>query len=217
MPLDRRLSRELDAAGVRPGAPLLVVDADEVLVHFADDFRTWVERRGVRFELKEYSLDSALRDADGAPLSRERIEPLIWGFIEEETHRQRAIEGAADALSELSREAQVVVLTNAPASARAARIENLRAHGMDYPVVINEGGKGPALDWLRRRAAAPVAFVDDSPRQLRSAAEHGGDLARLHFVGSEIVRRVVPPSDDAHHHPADWTECAALVRGALAL
>lgn len=217
MPLDHRTLGELEAAAIRSGEPLVVVDADEVLVHFADDFEVWVRGRGVRFELTEYSLDTALRDEDGQPLTRERIEPLLHAFIAEETHRQRAVDGAAEALGALAREAQVVVLTNAPLHVREQRIGNLGDHGMTYPVVINEGGKGPALDWLRRRAAAPVAFVDDSPRQLKSAAEHADPVARLHLVGSDIVRRVVAPSDHAHHHPQNWTECGALIRRALRL
>ncbi|MGB0504759.1 MAG: hypothetical protein ACPGGK_01060, partial [Pikeienuella sp.] len=77
-------------------------------------------------------------------------------------------------------------------------------------------GKGRALSWMAAQADAPVAFVDDSHVQLKSAAKHAPETTRLHLVGSEIVRPIIGPAEDAHHHPADWTECEALIRKALA-
>lgn len=213
--LDARLLREMQAAEVARGTPLLVVDADEVLVEFAGHFGEFCQTAGFEFNLVEYSLDSAIRRPGGAALTREEITPLIWGFIEENTHRQREVPGAASALAELSDVAQVVVLTNAPVSVREQRIQNLSGLGMDYPVIVNEGGKGRALSWLAASADAPVAFVDDSHVQLRSAAKYAPETTRLHLVGSEVVRPIIGPSDDAHHHPADWTECARLIRAAL--
>ena len=210
-----RVMAELEAAEVERGRPLLVVDADEVLVEFAAHFRVYCEGRGLSFALTEYSLDTALRGPDGAVLTRDQIAPLIWGFIEDHTHEQWEIPGAAAALSALSGAAQVVVLTNAPAKMRAARIANLRDLGMDYPVVMNEGGKGRALRWLAARADAPMVFVDDSAAQLGSAAKHAGGTTLVHLVGSDLVRDIVPPSEVAHHHPGTWDEATPLIRAAL--
>ena len=58
--------------------------ADEVLVHFADDFGPWCARQGFTFSLIEYRLDTSLRHPDGTPLTRDEIEPLIHRFIAEE-------------------------------------------------------------------------------------------------------------------------------------
>jgi hypothetical protein len=88
---------------------------------------------------------------------------------------------------------------------------------MDYPVIMNEGGKGRAIDWLQGRAAAPAAFVDDSHVQHVSARKHAPAVTRLHLVGSDVVRGIVGPSEAAHHHPEHWRECVALIRRALEL
>lgn len=210
-----RVLRELEAAEVTRGRPLLVVDADEVLVEFASHFRQFCEAEGFTFTLTEYSLDTALRDMNGKPLTREQIAPLIWGFIEGHTHEQWEIPGAADALADLANDAQVVVLTNAPSKMRAERIANLSGLGMDYPVVMNEGGKGRALRWLADRADAPMAFVDDSVAQIGSAAKHAPETTLLHLVGSDLVRPVIGRADKAHHHPETWTEATPLIRAAL--
>lgn len=212
---DPRILQELEAANVVRGRPLLVVDADEVLVEFASHFKQFCEQAGYLFDLTEYSLDTAIRGQDGVPLTREQIGPLIWGFIEGHTHEQWEIPGAAAALSGLADIAQIVVLTNAPSKMRAERVANLSALGMDYPVIMNEGGKGRALRWLAERAAAPMAFVDDSVAQIGSAAKHAPGATLFHFVCPDILRKIVTPSGEAHHHPNGWAEAVPLIRRAL--
>lgn len=206
------VAAELGALSLARGRPLLAVDADEVLVRFAAPFKTWLEGEGFGFDLSEYRLDTAIRSPGGDVLTREEITPLVWGFIEARTAHQPAAEGAADALARLSEVAQIVVLTNAPARVRAQRVRNLAALGMDYPVVINEGGKGRALNWLAARAEAPVVFVDDSPAQHVSAAKRAPDVARLHLVACPMVAGVVGPAPAAQHHPADWAAAEATAR-----
>ncbi len=213
--IPKRVLSELEAAGVVPGRPVLAVDADEVLVHFAEHFGEYVGDRGLLFELTEYRLGSALKTADGIPLPREQIMPLIWGFIREQTRWQRMIEGAADALSGLADHSQIVVLTNAPAEMRDDRIANLADHGIPYPVVMNEGGKGRALRWLALRAEAPVVFVDDSIEQIGSAAKHAPQVMRLHLVGSAMLKPIIGRADAAQGHPHDWAEATKLIQGAL--
>ncbi|QIE55913.1 HAD family hydrolase [Pikeienuella piscinae] len=209
-----RVLAELESAGVEPGRPLIAVDADEVLVHFAEHFAEWVMEKGFEFELTEYRLDTAIR-RDGEALSRDEIFPLVWGFVECETRRQRQIDGAAAALRRLAGVAQIVVLTNAPAQVRADRVANLAGLDMPFPVVMNEGGKGRALDWLASRANAPVAFIDDSGDQHASARRHAGDVARLHLVGSTMLKPIVGPAETADHHPHDWREAEDMIRQIL--
>lgn len=210
-----RVLAELEAAKIEPGRPLVAVDADEVLIHFAAHFKTYCEERGYGFALIEYRLDSALSKPDGARLSRDEISGLIWGFIEERTRRQPPIDGAAAALRSLSAEAQVVVLTNAPSKVRADRIANLAGHGMSYPVVMNEGGKGRALAWLSARARAPVVFVDDSVAQHGSAAKHAPQVMRFHMVAPEILRPIIGEAPGAIRTPS-WLDALPRIERALA-
>lgn len=210
-----RVLAELESAGVEPGRPLIAVDADEVLVHFAEHFAEWVAGRGFEFNLTEYRLDTAIRRRGGEALSRDEIFPLVWGFVEGETHRQREIDGASAALRRLADIAQIVVLTNAPSQVRGDRIANLAGLDMTFPVVMNEGGKGRALNWLAARAAAPVAFIDDSADQHASARKHAVDVARLHLVGSTMLKPIVGPAETADHHPHDWLEAEEMIRRVL--
>jgi hypothetical protein len=207
-------SGEIDALALETGRPLLAVDADEVLVLMAEHFDRFLRGRGWRLELSAYRLDGAMVEiATGFRAGREQGWAMIDAFFAEETQRQSAVAGAAVGLAAIAGFAQVVVLTNVPGFAAADRVANLLGHGIDYPVIVNEGGKGRALAALSRRVWAPVAFVDDSPSQIASAARHAPEVTRLHFVGSPMVRAVVPPVPEAHHAPPDWPGIVATLRG----
>lgn len=214
--IPERVLSELEATRIERGRPLVVVDADEVLVHFAEHFARWLEARKYRFQLVEYKLNSAISRENGEVLTRDEVFPLIWGFVTGETRHQPEISGASAALARLSELAQVVVLTNAPPEVTTDRIANLASHGINYPVVMNEGGKGRALRWLAEMADAPTVFVDDSIEQLNSAARRTEGLTLLHLVGPEMLKPVVGPAEAAHHHPQDWNEAEALIREAIA-
>lgn len=211
--LPQLLALEIDRA-----RPLLAVDADEVLVHFARHLQRYVAGRGYRLDLSEYKLDGAFtRAADGAVLSKVEGWGLISDFFEEETGRQEIVEGAAETLAALVAEdgAQVVVLTNVPQAARAARIANLAGHGLDYPLIANVGGKGRALRYLWDHSAAPMAFIDDSPLQLGSAETRAPGVARVHFVADPELRRIAGTAPAADHSMACWRTGRALLARVL--
>ena len=88
---------------------------------------------------------------------------------------------------------------------------------MGYPMVENSGGKGRALFWMAAQAAAPVLFIDDSPKQHESAARRAPNITRIHFVGASHLRRILPESPAAHHRVEGWEECEALVQRQLSL
>ncbi len=205
---------QMDAAPLREGRPLLAVDADEVMVVFAEHLGKYMETIGWRLDLSEYRLDGAIIEiASGRAAGREEGWGVIERFFREETLRQEAIAGAAEGLAGIAEHMQVVVLTNAPRFAREDRKTNLAALGMDYPLIVNEGGKGRVLNALAEQVRAPVTFIDDTPSQIESASIHAPEVTRVHFVGSEYVRRVAPKSAHGHHHPESWEEIAGLLRG----
>lgn len=208
------IREQMDAIPLAEGRPLLAVDADEVMVVFAEHLGRYMESVGWRLDLTDYRLDGAITEiATGRAAAREEGWALIEGFFRAETRRQQAVAGAPEGLAEIAAHMQVVVLTNAPRFAREDRIANLAGLGMEYPVIVNEGGKGRVLNALAERVRAPAVFIDDAPNQLESAARHAPDVRRLHFVGSDYVRRVATKAEAGHHHPESWEEIAALLAG----
>src|SRR3546814_17301665 len=88
-------------------------------------------------------------------------------------HRQQPIAGAVEALDDLGRGADIVVLTNIGEEGQAGRVEQLRRVGIDCPVICNQGGKGPPLAAIIDQYRPSVAvFVDDLGMHHESSAIH---------------------------------------------
>jgi len=217
----RRMTNEtfyIDAATVpvTSARPLLIVDADEVLLAFARGFDKFLGERGCYLDLVSYRLHgnvrriddrSALIDIEVTGLLDEFREALDW---------LEPVEGARDAIADLACDMDVVVVSNVSAAQAPARLKNLAALGMTVPLLANSGPKGPAVKTLARRAGKPVFFVDDIPMHHASVAEHAPDVIRIHFVGDERLKALLAPSPHAHVRLDDWAAASAFVRGRLA-
>jgi hypothetical protein len=214
--LDPQVMAQLRALPIELGRPLLAVDADEVLVYLAEHLTRYLPTIGFRMLLTQYQLEGSIFPIDSdIPVGFDDCLRLIDRFFNVETLNQQALPGAVETLARLSEQAQIIVLTNVPRHARDLRRQNLAALGMGYPMVENAGGKGRALFWMAAQAAAPVLFIDDSPKQHESAARRAPDITRIHFVGASHLRLILPESPAAHHRVEDWQECEALVQREL--
>jgi len=122
--------------------------------------------------------------------------------------------GASEALTRLADTASIVILSNAPAHGREPRARWLVKNGLDYPLVINSGPKGPAVAALASRTSGPVAFVDDLLPNLESVAETAPQVRRFQLVADERLRPYAP-SAERHPRIDDWPSLAAAIAAAL--
>lgn len=216
--LEPRTLAELRTLSLTADSPVIAVDADDTLIHFVGHLSTWMLERGFRMRLDSYQLEGSMFPVGSDdPLPFQDCITLINDFFAEETVRQQPLDGGVEALVDLAADAQIVILTNVPRHAAAARRENLLGLGLDYPLVINSGGKGRAMAWLAARSDAPVALVDDSTTQLQSVARHAPGAVRLHFAGTEHISRLYPECVHADEQVHDWPACQAALRRLLAL
>jgi FMN phosphatase YigB (HAD superfamily) len=192
--------------------PLVVTDCDEVLLHMVRHFRDWMgEQHGIAFALSGNPFaETFLLPGRSEPLSFEEKWQFLDAFFDGEMARQTPIAGAVEAVAELQREADVVVLTNLQDRYNAARTAQLREHGFAVPVVTNQGPKGAALKRIVDEYAPNRAvFVDDLAHHHASAAETLPDIRRLHFCGEEAIAAHVPCAFEAGHAHAridTWDE-----------
>lgn len=209
---------QLRAVPVTPGRPLVAVDVDEVLVVFVDHLSRFIRTLGFEMRLVTYQLEGSMFPlGSDDPLPFDDCIQLINRFFRAETEAQQAIEGGAAALERLAADAQVVILTNVPRHATAARRRNLDALGIAHPLVVNSGGKGRAMAWLAAKAAAPVAFIDDSVKQIESVAKHVPGSVRVHFAWADFIDRIFPECAHATHRVRSWKAAEAALRRGLAL
>ena len=205
---------QLQALEVHADKPLIITDADEVLLKFMQRVEHYLDSIGLWIDLSSFALSSNIKSKEtNEPV---KVPTLIDDFFAAETAHIEAAEGAAETLAMLSAQAQIVVLTNLPAEHKQARVENLRGHGMDYPVVVNSGLKGPAVKWLADKTSGPVFFLDDIPHNIDSVAEHAPHVTAIHFIADARLGKLIGKAEGATARIDIWAEAHDFIAGKIA-
>jgi hypothetical protein len=194
------------------GRPLVICDVDEVIVHFTRDFEDYIGQRGLWLDTSSFALNGNIRERDtNAPAPEPLVADLIGDFFETRTRNMQEIDGAVSSLLTIGERADVVLLTNLPHTSGDHRRENLRNHGLPYPVVTNSGPKGPAIRNLADRGGSPIVFIDDSPSYIASAHEYAPEVHLIHFLHDDRFSRHIEPLDYVSLRTASWDEARAYV------
>jgi FMN phosphatase YigB (HAD superfamily) len=202
-------------ARLRRGRPLVIVDADEVLLRFAEGFDRFLRERELFLDFASYRLHGNVKRLD----DRSAILDIKVTALLEEFRRDldwlEPVEGARESLAALGESAGVIVLSNVTPEQAVSRAHNLVRLGFDFPLVANSGLKGLAVKHLANHASAPTLFIDDIPRHLASAAEHAPDVTRIHLVGDARLKPLLPPSPHANLYAEDWAAAALYIHSQL--
>jgi phosphoglycolate phosphatase-like HAD superfamily hydrolase len=196
--------------------PLVVSDADDVIFNFVLPFTEFLPQVGLEFTWKSYRFTGNILREDGTVAENDEAWDAFHAFYDRHGDALEPIPGAVEALLALSARATVIVLTNLPGRHRKYRATNLARLGLNFPLVINIGRKGPAMRALAEGVGAPVFFLDDSPRHIESVAETAPDVVRLHFVGDKRLATIVEPAPRSHHRTDDWRSARAIIESRLA-
>ena len=212
------IPEELASLVIDPDRPLLIVDVDEVLALFMHGFGRFLGRRGYEFQVERFALFQNIY----APGATEHLDLATGRNLFDDFFRFAAEEidpapGAADSLRSLARGATVVILTNAPDFARAARGRWLVTHGMDYPLIINSGPKGAAVAHLAGLTRGPVAFIDDLLGNLESVAQAAPAVHRFQLVADERLQPIAPAAPERHRRIDEWPTLERAVTETLNL
>lgn len=192
--------------------PLIVTDCDEVLLYMVRHFRDWLgEDHGVEFRLEGNPFVQSMKwSGSGEQIPEGDVWRLLQLFFKQEMDRQTPIDGAVEAIAELQREADVVVLTNLTDQFNEDRRRQLQAIGINVRVYTNQGPKGPALRKIvEEYAPSRAVFIDDLAQHHASVAEILPSSARLHLCGEPAIAPHVPcahEAGDAHARIDNWAQ-----------
>lgn len=201
---------------IRADAPLLIVDVDEVLAHFMAGFERYAARDGFEMRIDRFALFQNLyRPGATECIDLETGKALFDRFFLDGADDLDPVEGAADALATLSSDADVVILTNAPAHALESRTGWLSKHGFDYPMILNAGLKGPAIAQIAGRTSGAAAFIDDLLPNLDSSEKDAPAVKRFQIIADERLRPFAPTAPDRHDLHEAWTTLAPALKAAL--
>lgn len=204
----------VDSAAVplSPDRPLLILDADEVLLRFADGFDRFLRARGLYLDFVSYRLHGNVKrlDDDIAALDVE-----VTALLEEfrtDLDDLEAVDGAIEVIRALLPRLDVVVLSNVTSVQAPARRRNLDSLGLVFPLIANSGPKGAAVKRLAERAGRPVFFMDDIAHHHASVREVSPDVMRIHFIGDERLRPLMPISPHPNYRAQTWRDADAFIR-----
>ena len=205
--LEDSVAEQLSELAIPADRPLIISDADEVLLTFVEALERFFQSRGNYLKTDSFRITGNVhRQDDDSRLSGKEVKAELDAFFSEGMHLQSVVDGAVDALAALSIRATVLVLTNVPLAQRSDRQERLASFGIDYPVIANSGMKGPAVAVLAAQVDAPVFFLDDLPPNLTSVKDAAPDVHRLHFMADDRLRKMVPQADFATAFFDNWRE-----------
>lgn len=200
-----------------PTRPLIICDADEVLLRFLAGLERYLERHGYYLDLTSFRIHGNVKHQETRePVADETVTKMIGDFFANDTRHLEPVEGAAAALRELNTHAQIVILSNLPETSRNARVENLVEHGMPYPVIAGSGPKGPVVKRLLGDFPNRIVFVDDLPPNLSSVATETPHVHRLHFIADPRLAKLLRPAPDAHRRIDDWPTAARWIASVIA-
>ena len=201
----------LDAA-----KPLLIVDADEVILRFADGFDRFLAQRELFLDLTTYRLHGNVkRKDDRKPVLDVEVTALLDEF-RADLDWLDAVEEAVSVLHGLAPLMNIIVLSNVSETQAPARLRNFEKLGLPYPLISNSGPKGPFVKALASRVEGPTFFIDDIPMHHASVAEGSPDVLRIHLIGDERLKPLLPPTPHAHLRAETWRDADAFIRSRLA-
>ncbi len=214
--MEPHVRSQLDSLNLDPHRPLIVSDADEVLAYFIAGLERFLLRMGYWLDLTSFAITGNVRkQGSNEPCTQSQVQNLLADFFTADIEQLDPVAGAAEALASLNGRAQIIVLSNVPPAAHAARQRWLRLHGMDYPLIANAGSKGLPLRFLEQRIRAPIFFVDDLPPHLDAVAEHAGSVCLLHFIADKRLAALAGPAQNCHLHTSHWPEARAFIEARL--
>jgi hypothetical protein len=193
--------------------PLLICDCDEVLLHMVRHFGVWLgEAHEIDFSPNGGDFATSMKRRDGTAIPRDEMWGLLDGFFPAEMARQTLVPNAREALADIARAADIVILTNLGDHCREARIAQLADLGIAHRVECNQGGKGEPVARLVAEHGGPVTvFVDDLSVHHDSVARHAPQVHRLHMVSEPALAPHVPAAPAAHARIDDWRDAAMWI------
>lgn len=202
--------------GVDPGKPLLIVDVDEVLGLFMEGFGRFLESRELEFRVERFALfQNIYRPGETKHIDVAEGKRLFDDFFRYGCGDMEPAPGASAALGALSRRAHVVILTNAPAQGRLGRARWLGRHGLDYPLILNSGPKGPLAAALASQTQGPAVFIDDLIPNLDSVEQAAPHVTRFQMVADPRLRPLAPSAPERHARIDHWPDLKAAIDEAI--
>jgi len=205
----------LERLGLATDRPLVIVDVDEVLGLFMLGFGAWIAERGYELRFERFALfQNIYRPGAVENVDLAEGRQLFDDFFASGCGELEPAPGAVEALRRLRARAEILILSNAPASAEQLRGDWLKKHGLPEALILSSGPKGPITAALTAQTRGKTAFVDDLIPNLDSVAAHSPATATFQHV-ADLRLRPLAPRSERHPRIDDWAELGEAIEAAI--
>ena len=199
-----------------PEQPLIICDVDEVVVHFLQPLRKFLNSCGFRLESNNFSLNDNIFSVDTNKLAgSNKVQQLLLQFYDIAAENLPIVENAKESLHVLSKLTNIVFLSNIPEQFKIQRQRNLESHGLLFPLLINHGPKGPFAATLAAQTSSKIFFIDDNPLNLRSVRENITDVHLIQFIADEVFFNLSPQIKCVKLKSRNWNQIEQYIEGVL--
>ncbi|WP_235919395.1 hypothetical protein [Aureimonas psammosilenae] len=196
---------------------LLLLDIDEVVLHFIDPFSTLLEEFGARLTPSSFRLTGNVHSiATGAAVSGNELDRVTQRLYEEQEERQMPVEGVGPALTALSELADIVFLTAMTPSHYESRRRLLDKAGLRFPMIATQRSKGGVAAELMEKRTGRLVFVDDLPPNLVAVSRSVPEARLVHLMATTLFRDCLPPLPPGARQAKNWPEATDVIRSLLA-
>ena len=199
--------------------PLLISDADEVILDFLGAFEKYLLSHDLRFDLSTYSLfGNILEIKNNNPISKEEVISHLDNFFDIHTKDISIVNGAFENLKKIEDElnCQIIILTNIPLKRRQDRIHCFQTNNLNYPIITNVNSKGPTIREIINNFNNKVFFVDDMIFNLISANEEVPKVKLIHYVSDKRLVKLIKTPEDIAYKADSWDTIYTYIKNELA-
>lgn len=197
---------------------LIVLDVDEVVLHFIAPFQDLLASFGARLHFDSFKMTGNVRSqSTGAALTGHELDRSTEQLFREQEARQTLVEGAQAAIERLGTRCDIVFLTAMPPHHYEPRRRLLDREGLAHrPMIATQRSKGALIAEMRQRWSGPIAFVDDLPSNLEGVRRSVPDVHLLHLMADHNFRPHLPPLPAGTFEATDWVEAENILRNLVA-
>jgi len=204
---------QLKPLSVSGSRPILITDADEVILHFADILSEYLLTQGMYVNFISYALEGNIKYLDShKPVQSARFKSIISDYFENYVEKQPLVDGARDHLKNLSAQCDIIILTNIPHDFADRRRQQLVDYGLNYPMISSSGPKGPVMKHIRQMTEQKIIFIDDISHHHKSVAQTVPEALRIQYIANGHLNSIEKKSKYCHHRCRNWAHIEQVIK-----
>ena len=207
--LDREVLNQIENLNINYNKPLLISDADEVILNFVKTFEKYLNNIGLYYDLSSYALFGNIKNIkDDMAVENDQIVKHLKDFYNLHTEEISFVDESIKYLVRIKDDlgCQIIVLSNLPHHNRKKREISFRKNGLDFPIISNSGLKGLAIKEIAKKQKNKIFFIDDISANLLSAYNEVDNVKLIHYISDKRLEKLATTPKEVDFKAKDWKE-----------